>query len=112
MRNSFYTLQQLIIKKFGNDDITSSCYIVQQWMNYDRPQLRTWSELTINIMCGAKSFEEFEITAVEAEHLRRLFGLQSYFELFTYPEQIPLQLQTDYNALPKQTSYTQLKLHA
>jgi hypothetical protein len=112
MRNSFYTLQQLIIKKFGKEDITSSCYIVQQWMNFDRPHLRTWSELTINIMCGAESFEEFPLSAIEVEHLRRLFSLKHFRELFSFPELIPQQLQNDYAALPKNISSTQLKLHA
>lgn len=112
MRNSFYTLQQLIIKKFGKEDITSSCYIVQQWMNFDRPQLRTWSELTINIMCGAESFEEFPLSAIEVEHLRRLFSLKHYRELFSFPELIPQELQNDYAALPKNIPSTQLKLHA
>lgn len=112
MRTPFYTLQQQIITKFGNDDITSSCYIVQQWMNFDLPQLRTWSELTINNMCGVEIFEEFPITAKEAEHLRRLFGLRSYRELFSFPELIPQQLQFDYAALAKNITSTQLKLHA
>jgi hypothetical protein len=76
-----YTLKQLMYDKYGEERFAIACEIVARWIKFETKK-EQYDAIWVNSMCNAHADSEFELFEDVAEALRRLFGLESFAELF------------------------------
>lgn len=80
MQQPIYTIQQLIIAKYGQEKFALGCEFVARWLNTCKQGY--WCGNDILTMCTTADYQ-FKLLPIEAEELRKLFGLQSIEQLYS-----------------------------
>jgi hypothetical protein len=103
-----YRIRDLMIEKYSEEKFELGCLVVARWVTGGKPKLMTnfkpqhlaWTTERVKEMCVATSFDEFPLSHIEAELLRRLFGLRTCTDLFTFVETTPAFIQKLKPAFP------------
>lgn len=89
MHTPYYRLKELIIEKYGEEKFDVGCELVARWLSFATKE--KVNEGWLEVMCDRTDQPDmyFQFTGDQAHALKQLFKLNTFSELYTYPETTP-----------------------